>query len=103
MNCTRYTFNIRSLLRQVEKTSLFTLICLLGTGDFVSSCGQSRQAEVPGEYILWYDNPAEAWEDALPLANGRIGAMVFGYTDTERIQLNDDSLWPADTGWDMKG
>ncbi len=49
---------------------------------------------------LWYDHPAENWHDALPLGNGRIGAMVFGNTSTERIQLNDDSLWPADQGWD---
>ncbi len=60
------------------------------------SCGErSRHDDAPA-YVLWYDKPAAAWEDALPVGNGRIGAMVFGYTDTERIQLNDDSLWPAD-------
>ncbi len=60
------------------------------------SCGERlRHDDLPG-YVLWYDKPASVWEDALPVGNGRIGAMVFGYTDTERIQLNDDSLWPAD-------
>ncbi|MDO9554212.1 glycoside hydrolase family 95 protein [Rhodonellum sp.] len=44
---------------------------------------------------LWYQQPAEKWEDALPIGNGRLGAMVFGKTDTERIQLNEDSLWPG--------
>jgi len=52
------------------------------------------------EDILWYSKPAEIWEEALPVGNGRIGAMVFGKTDTERIQLNDDSLWPAEDGWE---
>ena len=51
------------------------------------------------EDIIWYDEPAEIWEEALPLGNGRIGVMVFGNTYAEHLQLNDDSLWPADEGW----
>lgn len=42
---------------------------------------------------LWYSQPADDWLEALPLGNGRMGAMVFGKTDTERIQLNEESLW----------
>ncbi len=42
---------------------------------------------------LWYRAPAAEWLEALPVGNGRIGAMVFGGTDTERLQLNEDSLW----------
>jgi alpha-L-fucosidase 2 len=42
---------------------------------------------------LWYDHPASIWEEALPLGNGRTGAMVFGYVAKERIQLNDNTLW----------
>jgi alpha-L-fucosidase 2 len=42
---------------------------------------------------LIYSKPADAWHDALPLGNGRLGAMVYGHTGIERIQLNDDSLW----------
>jgi alpha-L-fucosidase 2 len=42
---------------------------------------------------LWYNQPAGDWSQALPLGNGRLGAMVFGRTDTERIQLNEESLW----------
>ncbi len=45
------------------------------------------------EQIMWYDRPADAWSDALPLGNGRLGAMVYGHTRVERIQLNEDSLW----------
>ena len=50
--------------------------------------------------ILWYRKPAEAWTDALPVGNGRLGAMVFGGVETERIQLNEETLWdgcPRDT------
>ena len=43
--------------------------------------------------VLWYTHPAEKWENALPVGNGRLGAMVFGRTDEETIQLNEDTYW----------
>ncbi len=42
---------------------------------------------------LWYNKPAEVWTEALPLGNGRLGAMVFGKVDEELIQLNESTLW----------
>lgn len=42
---------------------------------------------------MYYNSPAKTWGDALPMGNGRLGAMVYGETDMERIPLNDDSLW----------
>ncbi len=43
---------------------------------------------------LWYDQPAGSnWDRALPLGSGRLGAMIFGNTHKERIQLNEDSIW----------
>lgn len=45
--------------------------------------------------ILWYSQPAQQWEDALPIGNGRLGAMIFGIPGKERIQLNEDSMWPG--------
>lgn len=42
---------------------------------------------------LWYEQPAAKWDEALPLGNGRLGAMVFGGVARERIQLNEESLW----------
>lgn len=44
-------------------------------------------------YHLRYDNQANVWHDALPMGNGKLGAMVYGHACVERIQLNDDSLW----------
>ena len=43
--------------------------------------------------VLWYTHPAEKWENALPVGNGRLGAMVFGRADEEIIQLNEDTYW----------
>lgn len=42
---------------------------------------------------LWYDEPAEIWNEALPLGNGRLGAMVFGDPAVERLQLNEETIW----------
>ena len=42
---------------------------------------------------LWYDKPAAEWTEALPIGNGRLGAMIFGGTERERIQFNDNTLF----------
>ena len=50
--------------------------------------------ERPAEELsLWYSRPAKFWEEALPLGNGRLGAMVYGGVGQEMIQLNEDSIW----------
>jgi alpha-L-fucosidase 2 len=46
-----------------------------------------------GDLQLWYNQPAKKWTDALPVGNGRLGAMVFGGITEERIQLNEDTVW----------
>lgn len=43
--------------------------------------------------VLWYNKPAAVWEDALPVGNGRLGAMIFGGIKEERIQLNEETYW----------
>lgn len=43
--------------------------------------------------LLWYDAPARLWTDALPLGNGRLGAMVFGDPISERLQINEATFW----------
>lgn len=55
----------------------------------ISSFGQL----VDPAKVLWYEAPASAWEEALPVGNGRLGAMVFGKYGEERIQLNEETYW----------
>ena len=55
----------------------------------LAACGEAERAPLK----LWYDTPAAVWEEALPLGNGRLGAMVFGRPFEERYQLNEESLW----------
>ncbi|WP_448701274.1 glycoside hydrolase N-terminal domain-containing protein [Mucilaginibacter sp. AW1-3] len=60
---------------------------VLSSGAF----GQSKNYD--NNLKLWYNKPATAWEEALPLGNGTTGAMVFGKVVHERFQLNDHTLW----------
>ncbi|WP_082198052.1 glycoside hydrolase N-terminal domain-containing protein [Bacillus sp. FJAT-26390] len=60
----------------------------------------ANKAEQIHPLHLWYKQPATRWEEALPIGNGRLGGMVFGGVNKERIQLNEDTLWsgfPRDT------
>ncbi len=61
------------------------LMCLLATA--------VEGTTIADEYKLWYEQPAEEWIEALPVGNGRLGAMVFGGIESEQIQLNENSVW----------
>ncbi|MBT8315950.1 MAG: glycoside hydrolase family 95 protein [Maribacter sp.] len=75
---------------------LLIIFVLLG-----NSCKEGNK-QIANE--LWYDKPAQEWMQALPVGNGRLGAMVFGDPQHERIQLNEDSMWPGGPDWaDFKG
>jgi alpha-L-fucosidase 2 len=57
------------------------------------------QSPSPSELLrLWYDKPAANWNDALPIGNGRLGAMVFGGPAQERLQLNEETVWAGGPG-----
>lgn len=66
------------------------LFLLLAGGFFPLSAAVEKQQE---SLRLWYDKPSVKWIEALPVGNGRIGAMVFGGVGKERIQFNENSLW----------
>ena len=60
--------------------------------------GISARAQTPakeGSNTLWYKSPAREWEEALPLGNGRLGAMVWGGIEREKISLNEETIWAA--------
>ena len=46
-----------------------------------------------GELKLWYSKPAKDWTEALPVGNSRLGAMVYGGTGREELQLNEETFW----------
>ena len=65
-----------------KKCWLVTAMLLLGT---LGTMGQ--------EHKLWYSQPAKHWLEALPIGNSHLGAMVYGGTDVEEIQLNEETFW----------
>ncbi len=70
------------------------LISVLSAALAVFSIQQSAPAaETPSPLTLFYTNAATAWTEALPIGNGRLGAMVFGGVEREHLQLNEDTLW----------
>ncbi|MCX6877894.1 MAG: glycoside hydrolase family 95 protein [Verrucomicrobia bacterium] len=78
----------------MKKTNLM-MIAMWG----MALCAGSDVAESapPASQVLWYEQPAGNWEaEALPIGNGRLGAMLFGAADKETIQINEDSLWEGD-------
>jgi alpha-L-fucosidase 2 len=56
----------------------------------IISCSSEQQKS---DLTLWYPEPATIWEEALPLGNGRLGAMIFGNPSSELIQLNENTIW----------
>ncbi len=70
----------------MKKWGLFILGSCFSTSAFT-------QEQKSTDLRLWYDKPATVWEEALPLGNGKTGAMVFGGVALERFQLNDNTLW----------
>jgi alpha-L-fucosidase 2 len=66
--------------------SLAAIVLLLGA----SATSQPSQSS---SLLLWYAQPAREWNEALPLGNGRLAAMVFGGVERERVQLNEETFW----------
>ena len=58
---------------------------------FIFQSGHAAEATSP--LTLWYKQPATAWTSALPIGNGRLGAMIFGGVEREHLQLNESTLW----------
>jgi len=71
----------------------WTCITVFGLVLLSGRSGQGARAAADLTTLLYYTHPADKWENALPVGNGRLGAMVFGKTDEEQIQINEDTYW----------
>jgi alpha-L-fucosidase 2 len=82
--------------KRILINSLFFLIFLEISVGFAFSQQQ--------ELKLWYNKPSAKWTDALPVGNGRVGAMIFGGIEQDRIQFNEETLWTgAPRDYNRKG
>ncbi len=81
-----------------RRTIVFLLITFIGCNNSHPDLNNSSVIEnvdtsINPSTFMWYDKPAKKWEDAIPVGNGRIGAMVFGRYEEEQIQLNEETRW----------
>jgi alpha-L-fucosidase 2 len=74
--------------RRQEREKTMWLVFPLILALFVAATAVADQP-----LVLWSERPAKAWTEAFPVGNGRLGGMVFGGADQERIQFNEDTLW----------
>lgn len=82
----------------MNKVIILTLILSLGVSFLTEAQDTNLSTRIDNRdfdpsTFLWYDAPASKWEEALPVGNGRLGAMVFGKYGAERIQLNEETYW----------
>src|SRR4051812_39401250 len=71
------------ILRKASITLLFSL-------SVIAAFGQQQELK------LWYKQPAVKWTEALPIGNGRLGAMIFGGVSEDRLQFNEETLWTGE-------
>ncbi|TWT91043.1 hypothetical protein Mal64_14420 [Pseudobythopirellula maris] len=76
----------------MRKTVLNLRTASVCAGLLAAAFGSALHAH-GAEQELWYATPAQQWTEALPVGNGRLGAMVFGGAQEARVQFNEDSLW----------
>jgi len=95
--------NNRAETKNLE-TRILTILVLLALALTLPAAGYAESHEEDADYTssyaekwqdlkLWYRQPAQQWTDAMPVGNGRLGMMVFGRTEQERLQFNEDTLW----------
>ena len=71
---------------------MYVRLCILGLiGFLLSGCTPSQTREP--HLRLWFNQPAEVWTEALPVGNGKLGAMVYGGVKTEHIQFKNDQFY----------
>jgi len=104
-NKARQTIQPSSLVNRRSSIVLPLALCLMILCSFAiipAGCSMVRPAgsrldgESWGSMRLWYLQPAKEWTEALPVGNGRLGAMIFGGPAQERLQFNDDTLWTGE-------
>lgn len=76
-----------------RKNFIIQIIILLSVFITVTCDTGIKEKKLNPSLVLWYDKPASDWNEALPIGNGRLGAMVYGGLQEEIIQFNEETLW----------
>jgi alpha-L-fucosidase 2 len=79
--------------RRFLRDASLTGAALAQRGSLPALHAEIAAGSIPSEHVLFFEQPAATWPDALPVGNGRLGAMVFGNPANERLQLNEETVW----------
>lgn len=78
----------------MKRTIILSTVALwLSAAGTLSVSASASVASATDGNVLWYDKPAAMWTEALPIGNGRLGAMVYGTPAADRLQLNEETIW----------
>src|ERR1017187_10787628 len=78
----------------MSRTSRRTFLQMAPAAAVLTAIGRAADGgPEPSPTTLWYQQPATKWEEALAIGNGRLGAMIFGGVEKERLQLNEITIW----------
>ncbi|MEJ7780556.1 MAG: glycoside hydrolase family 95 protein, partial [Daejeonella sp.] len=94
---------IKVLLRRLNLMSISFLILFLIEATNSKLYAQTTKQKSQTGNKLWYNQPAVNWNEALPIGNGFVGAMVFGGVEREHLQLNENTLYSGDPSTVYKG
>jgi alpha-L-fucosidase 2 len=81
-------------MKTIKGLILLNLTLFLATGLSVNGRPSDQDLKI------WTNKPAEDWNEAYPVGNGQLGAMIFGGIEKERLQLNEESVWTGEPRWD---
>jgi alpha-L-fucosidase 2 len=81
---------------KIKQFSALAITLLLLSGHWEISPARNPQSDMK----IWFNRPAENWNNALPVGNGRLGAMIFGGVEKEHIELNESTVWTGEPRWD---
>ncbi|WP_370479131.1 glycoside hydrolase family 95 protein [Tamlana flava] len=84
-------------MKTIPLNTFYKLLILVLVGNLVS-CDKTATPVKNYSNILWYSEAANNWNEALPIGNGRIGGMLFGGVENDRIQLNEETVWAGEPG-----
>jgi alpha-L-fucosidase 2 len=78
----------------------FLFLTIIALCLFTTFSQTANSQTTPNGMTIWFNKPASEWNDALPVGNGKLGAMIFGGIDKERLELNESSVWTGEKRWD---
>ncbi|MEL0455843.1 glycoside hydrolase family 95 protein [Flavobacteriaceae bacterium SZ-1-7] len=84
-------------MKTIPLNTFYSLLILVLVANLVS-CDKTPTPVKNYNNILWYSEAANNWNEALPIGNGRIGGMLFGGVENDRIQLNEETVWAGEPG-----